>query len=80
MRIVGAEAARAQRACRGDPTPGWLYGEYQSTAGLPGVGSDAGDARPAAATLARLVREGELSVLALRDEGVRAGAQRLAAN
>ena len=55
-RIIATEAVRARRACRGDPTPGWLYGEYQSTVGLPGMRSDNAEPRPAAATFARLVR------------------------
>ncbi len=56
-RTIASEAARAQAACRGDPTPGWLYGEYQSTVALPGMGRDAGERRRSAATFARLVHD-----------------------
>jgi len=57
-RIVAQEAERAWRACRGDPTPGWLLGQYQSTMGLPeNYHGRPADQRPALATFDRLVRE-----------------------
>jgi tetratricopeptide (TPR) repeat protein len=57
-RIVAREGERARRACPGDPTPGWLLGQYQSTIGLPGIGGDsAAYPEPGLATFERLVRE-----------------------
>lgn len=57
-RIVAQEAERAWLACRGDPTPGWLLGQYQSTMGMPdNYHGGPADPRPALATFDRLVRE-----------------------
>jgi tetratricopeptide (TPR) repeat protein len=52
------EGARARRACPGDPTPGWLLGQYQSTMALPDM-RQGGSLDPAlgVATFDRLVRD-----------------------
>ena len=57
--IVAREGERARRACPGDPTPGWLLGQYQSTQALPEISATAGFLDPATglATFRRLVRE-----------------------
>ena len=57
--IVAREGERARRACPGDPTPGWLLGQYQSTQALPEISATAGSLDPATglATFHRLVRE-----------------------
>jgi tetratricopeptide (TPR) repeat protein len=55
-RLVAAEAARAGRACPGDPTPAWLLGQYQAQVALPQMETPA-DPAPAAATFRRLVHD-----------------------
>src|SRR3954452_12077427 len=56
-RIIAGEAARARRACPGDPTPGWLFAQYQSSSGLPLSAGEAADLRPAARTFAQLAHD-----------------------
>ena len=58
-RIVAREGERARRACPGDPTPGWLLGQYQSTMALPVISATAESLDPATglATFSRLVRD-----------------------
>ncbi len=52
------EGERARRACPGDPTPGWLLGQYQSITALPGMREgESLDAAIGLATLEQLVRD-----------------------
>ena len=68
--IVAREGERARRACPGDPTPGWLLGQYQSTQALPEISATAGYLDPATglATFRRLVRESPGSAAAWAGE------------
>ena len=58
-RIVAREGERAWRACPGDPTAGWLLGQFQSSEAVPHIGQYSGTDDPASAlaTFERLVRE-----------------------
>jgi tetratricopeptide (TPR) repeat protein len=56
-RNVVREGELARRACPGDPTPGWLLGQYRSTLGLPAMRRPGPDPGPALATFEQLVRE-----------------------
>ena len=57
-RIVAEEGERARRACPGDPTPGWLLGQYQSTMALPEIQkTGSADPETGLATFRRLVRD-----------------------
>ncbi|MFC7529775.1 hypothetical protein [Actinoplanes sp. GCM10030250] len=81
-RVVRDEAGRAERACPGDPTPLWLYGQYLSQRAARVIEFDVGDPIPADATeqseavFARLAEQFPGSVPALTgvaDGHLRAG-------
>jgi cellulose synthase operon protein C len=57
-RIIAEEGELARRACPGDPTPGWLLGQYQSTMALPDIRlGESLDPAVGLATFVQLVRD-----------------------